>query len=346
MSELGNIIEDMIQRLLVDSVDHTLLERSEGGGWEGDLWSKLEENGLPIMLAEPKEKGGEFGWREAYLVAMAAGRHALPLPLPEAIAAGWLLALSGIVAPEGRLGLAAGDGLVVEGDTAHGRLPRVAWGRHLTHVVATTCDQVVLIPVEGCAVVPGDNLAGEPRDDLVFDGVEVLSAPCPPGFGTETSRQLGALLRSAQMAGAIATLLERSLAYAGERQQFGKLIGGFQAVQHMMAVLAEESAAAAMAAEQAFAALDLGRDKDFAIAAAKVRTGEAAGRAASIAHQVLGAMGFAREHPLHFASRRLWSWRAEFGSEAEWAERIADMVIPMGGDGLWAFVTAAQADPM
>ncbi len=344
MSELGNIIEDMIERLLTDAVDHAVLERAEAGGWDDELWAALEDNGLPTMLAEPKEKGGEFGWPEAYRVAVVCGRHALPLPLPEAIAAGWLLAMAGIAAPEGRLGLATGDGLVLDGGGVRGRLKRVAWGRHLTHVVASVSGRVLLLPLEGCAVVLGDNLAGEPRDDLVIDGVAVESAPGPVGWGADASCQLGALLRSAQMAGAIATLLDRSVAYAGERQQFGKPIGNFQAVQHMLAVLAEESAAAAMAAGQAFAALDLGRDKDFAIAVAKVRTGEAAGKAAAIAHQVLGAMGFAREHPLHFASRRLWAWRAEFGSETDWAERLAEMVIPQGGDRLWAVITAAQQD--
>lgn len=346
MSELGNIIENMIQRLLGEKVNSALLERSEGGVWDDSLWLMLEENGLPDMLAQPKEKGGEFGWAEAYGVIFAAGSYALPLPLPESIAASWLLAMSGIEVPEGRLGLASGDGLILDGDTARGRLSRVAWGRHLSHVAVTVSDRVVLVPVKSCGVIPGINLAGEPRDDLVVEAMAVQVGPCPAGWADDVSCQLGALLRSAQMAGAIATLLDRSLTYAGERQQFGRLIGKFQAVQHMLAVLAEECAAATMAARQAFVALELGHNKDFAIAAAKVRTGEAAGKAASIAHQVLGAMGFAREHPLHFSSRRLWSWRTEFGSESDWAERIARMVIPAGGEGLWAFVTAAQRNEL
>ena len=98
-----------------------------------------------------------------------------------------------------------------------------------------------------------------------------------------------------------------------------------------------------MAAEQAFLALDTDRDALFAIATAKLRAGEAAGRATAIAHEVHGAMGFAREHPLHHATRRLMAWRAEFGAEAVWARRLAAMVIPGGGGGLWPFLTAAQA---
>jgi len=353
MSELGELIEDMVGRLLSDRVDHTLLETAESGVWLPDLWAVLEQNGLPSMLANAKDRGGEMGWREAFLVAVAAGRHGLPLPLPESIAAGWLLATAGLEAPDGRVGLAGGDGLRLQGGrsgwTAAGRLSRVPWGRYLSHVVVSVVHAhegtVVLLPRDGCQVVEGANLVGEPRDDLVLGGQEVQIAPCPAGFGADISRQLGALLRSAQMAGAISTILDRAVSYAGERQQFGRPIGNFQAVQHMLAVLAEESAAATMAAEQGFVALDAGRDHDFAIAVAKIRTGEAAGRSAAVAHQVLGAMGFAREHPLHTSTRRLWAWRAEFGCESDWAERLADTVIPMGHAGLWTFVTAAQSDP-
>jgi acyl-CoA dehydrogenase len=352
MSELGKLIEDMVERLLSDYVDHSLLEAAESGVWLQELWAILEENGLVSMLAATKDQGAKMNWREAFLVVTAAGRHGLPLPLPESIAAGWLLATSGLEAPDGRVGLASGDGLRLHdgrsGWTAAGRLSRVPWGRYLSHVVVSVVHEgegtVVLLPVDGCQVIERANLVGEPRDDLVLGGQVVEVAPCRSGFGADISRQLGALLRSAQMAGAISTILDRALTYAGERQQFGRLIGNFQAVQHMLAVLSEESAAATMAAEQAFVALDARRDHDFAIAVAKIRTGEAAGRAAAIAHQVLGAMGFAREHPLHTSTRRLWAWRAEFGCESDWAERIADTVIPIGSAGLWTFVTAAQSD--
>jgi acyl-CoA dehydrogenase len=353
MSGLGNLIEDMVGRLLSDHVDHTLLEAAESGVWLHDLWAVLEQNGLPSMLATTKDQGGEMGWREAFLVATAAGRHGLPLPLPESIAAGWLLATAGLDAPDGRVGLASGQGLRLHrgrsGWTAAGRLSRVPWGRYLSHVVVSVIHTdegtVVLLPRYGCQVVEGANLVGEPRDDLVLGGQSVEIARCPSGLGADISRQLGALVRSAQMAGAISTILDRALAYAGERRQFGRPIGNFQAVQHLLAVLGEESAAATVAAEQAFVALDARRDHDFAIAVAKIRTGEAAGRAASIAHQVLGAMGFARAHPLHTSTRRLWAWRAEFGCESDWAARLADTVIPMGGAGLWTFVTAAQSNP-
>src|SRR5207248_4651288 len=52
-------------------------------------------------------------------------------------------------------------------------------------------------------------------------------------------------------------------------------------------------------------------------------------------YQVHGAMGFTQEHPLHFATRRLWAWRDEWGAESYWQERIGRMICAAGGEGFW-----------
>ena len=75
------------------------------------------------------------------------------------------------------------------------------------------------------------------------------------------------------------------------------------------------------------------------VAAAKVVAGEAAGIAAAIGHQVHGAIGYTYEHALHFITRRLWSWRSEFGTEAEWAEEIGRAAMARGAGALWDDVT-------
>jgi acyl-CoA dehydrogenase len=128
--------------------------------------------------------------------------------------------------------------------------------------------------------------------------------------------------------------------YAGERVQFGRPIGRFQAVQQNLAVLAGQAAAATAAAEAAIEAAAQGLDA-LAIAAAKIRAGEAAGIGAAIAHQVHGAIGFTQEHSLHHATRRLWSWRDEFGSEAFWSRKLGATVAAAGADRLWQSITAA-----
>ncbi len=152
-------------------------------------------------------------------------------------------------------------------------------------------------------------------------------------------RRYGALVRSAQMAGGLEYLLAQTVQYVSERKQFGRPIGSFQAIQHQLALLAGHAAAAGSAAANAFRAADRG-DAAFEIAVAKVRTGEASGLGAGIAHQCHGAIGFTYEHSLHFVTRRLWSWRAEFGAESEWAAEIGRDIASRGGEGLWPYVTA------
>jgi acyl-CoA dehydrogenase len=119
-----------------------------------------------------------------------------------------------------------------------------------------------------------------------------------------------------------------------ERRQFGRPIGKFQAVQLMLAEAAGQFAAAAAATDLAAEAYRT-PDFVFATAIAKARAGEAAGKIAEICHQTHGAMGFTQEHPLHFATRRLWSWRDEFGNETFWQERIGRLVCDRGGAALW-----------
>ncbi|MBX6377451.1 MAG: hypothetical protein IRY95_02790 [Clostridia bacterium] len=204
-----------------------------------------------------------------------------------------------------------------------------------------------------CAIRPGRNLAGEPRDEVSLDGVRVAGDAvrvAPADVDERRLYLLGALARSALMAGALERVLELSVGYAGERVQFARPIGRFQAVQQQLAVLAGEVAAAGVAAEAAAAAVeaamgaeagDAWRAAADAVAAAKVRTGEAAGVAAAIAHQVHGTIGFTHEHVLHHVTRRLWSWRDEFGTESLWADRLGAAVAARGADALWPFITAA-----
>jgi acyl-CoA dehydrogenase len=61
--------------------------------------------------------------------------------------------------------------------------------------------------------------------------------------------------------------------------------------------------------------------------------------ATRIAHQVHGAMGFTYEHRLHHYTKRLWSWRDDFGTEVYWNTLLGRKALEVGGDGLWPFLT-------
>lgn len=351
MSELRSILADTVTRLFTDLVTKESIESAEKGTWPDKLWSALEEGGLTLPLV-PEAGGGAGGtWLDAHVVVRAAGRHTAPVPLAETIVAGWLLAGSGLEVPLGPLTLAPvreTDHLRLTRDGGGWRLSgaatRVPWGGAAGHVVVVTDadDQtmVAVVATGGARITSDRNLALEPRDTLSFDAAPVVAAaPAGAPVARHAVHLYGALVRSAQIAGALDGILQQSVRYTTERRQFGRPIGSFQAIQQQLAVLAGHTAAAGIAAERAFAAAERG-DAEFEVAAAKIRTGEAAGVAASIAHQVHGAIGFTYEHSLHFATRRLWSWRAEFGSESHWAGQLGRAVAARGADALWLDLTA------
>jgi acyl-CoA dehydrogenase len=142
------------------------------------------------------------------------------------------------------------------------------------------------------------------------------------------------------MSGVLERVLEMSVGYAKERKQFGRPIGGFQAIQHTLAVMAGHVAAALRATDAAIAALP-GERFAVQVAVAKSRVGEAAGVVAEMAHQVHGAMGFTHEHQLHHFTRRLLAWRDEYGRETYWQQRIGRRVAGGGADAMWDFIVGA-----
>jgi acyl-CoA dehydrogenase len=350
MSELGELLAPTVTRLFGDLVTKELIEAAEKGAWPDALWGALEEGGLTLPVV-PEAAGGAGGtWADAYVVVRAAGKHAAPVPLAETIVAGWLLSQAGLEVPLGPLTLAP----VREGERLRltrsggqwrvsGTVTGLPWGAAAGHVVlAAEGDDgpMVALVGQGAGRVTVDrNLAREPRDTLAFDAAPVVAATRAVTRTTaEAVIVLGAMVRAAQMAGALESLLEQSVRYVTERKQFGRPLATFQAIQHNLAVLAGHVAAAGIAADNAFHAADRG-DATFEVAVAKVRAGEAAGVGAGIAHQAHGAIGFTYEHSLHFSTRRLWSWRAEFGSESRWAVRLGRDVAAAGADRLWSDLT-------
>ena len=159
------------------------------------------------------------------------------------------------------------------------------------------------------------------------------------GEGTEAHFALMAFARTAQIAGALDAALALSVGYVNERQQFGRPLGKFQAVQQSLAGFACEAAAANCAAVGAAQALERG-DAGFEIAAAKLRANRAVEVGTTVAHQVHGAIGFTQEYCLHPLTRRLWQWRSEYGNDAYWSKRLGTLVVDAGADAFWPGLTA------
>ena len=344
---MRDIFESTLERLLADLATPALLREAETGVWPTALWLALEESGFAVAAAPEDLGGAGAGWDDLYVVVRAAGKHALPLPLPEALLANHLLARCGLQARNEALSIAPRAALTMQGGLVRGHLLDVPWGRQAAGVLAIidgTEPALVLLDPKQARVTPKQNVAGEPRDDLVFDAaLPVASAPLPAGLSSESLWLGGAMLRSAQSAGALEAALAQSVQYATERVQFGKLIAAFQAIQHQLAVMAEQAGCAAVSAEAAFVE-SMDGFSPFAIATAKVITAEAAGVVAGMSHAVHGAIGFTHEHALQHLTRRLWSWRSEFGNLGHWSQRLGHAVCAGGAAALWPAVTSGQLE--
>ena len=354
MSDNDSIIVDTATRLFQDLCSPSVINEAETGKWPTELWDALEESGLTLTWVPDTMGGAGAEMSDGFAVLKVAGSFGAPVPLAETLLAGLVLSRAGLQSEPGAMTLApvqAADRIELGADgKLKGTARGVPFARNAGRIVvlAHRNDSPVVAIVSGkdCAVSHGTSLAGEPRDDVSFDGVTpVQVANTTAGLDAGAIETLGATIRSVQMAGALQRILDQSVQYATERSQFGRPIGKFQAIQHSLAQLAGEVAAAGAAADAAAEAIgnseeSLGERAYAEVAVAKIRVGEAASTGSMIAHQVHGAMGFTYEHSLHHSTRRLWSWRDEFGNEAEWAIRLGNIVAKRGADDLWPFLTS------
>ncbi len=355
MNEIRTILVDQANKLFTDQATKDVIDDAEKGNWPDALWRALEENGLTRAAVPEDHDGAGASFSDAMAIMRQAGGFAVPVPFAETLIAGWLLGQCGVTPPLGPISFAANHAAATlslkktsSGWTVSGTLAAVSWGRKVNTVIAITADDagrnyLVLIDPRTGTIKEGANIAGEPRDDITLDTLSLTDDavhPLAKEFNEASLEQLGALSRVVMMAGALDRVLDLSVQHAKDRVQFGRPISKFQAIQQTLAVLAGEAAAAGAASDAAVEALETGSGA-FQIAAAKVRAGEAASEAATIAHQVHGAMGFTYEHPLHQLTRRLWAWRDECGTDADWAMKLGALALQEGGDGLWPLITAS-----
>jgi acyl-CoA dehydrogenase len=352
----NDLLEGTLERLFTDRSGPEVRQEAEEGRWPSELWDELVKSDLAYVSVSERAGGGGGSLDDAAVLCRLAGRHAVPLPLAEcALLGGWLLDATGLSLPRGPLSVAvprADDSLVLEhsksGWTVSGQLAWVPFGRVVTQVIGFADGpdgpRVVALEPGAATLHPNRNLAGEPRDRLNFDRIVVpddrIGLP-QPGMAWQLELR-GALSRALLIGGALETVSEMTVAYANQRQQFGRPIASFQAVANRLVRLASEAelaVLAALAASQRFA--EVGPAAAFEVAAANATASRAASEVTAEAHQVHAAIGMTREYPLHHFTRRLWAWRQEWGSERRWARYLGEEVGSSGAEMLWPRISSS-----
>jgi acyl-CoA dehydrogenase len=350
-----SIIAEAARRMLADLCEPQAVNRASDDSWMAPAWHALENLGLTRTWVPEELNGAGADVAEGFAVLRETGRAAVSLPVAETLLAGWLLSQAGITPPSGVLTCGparVGDQVVLAGSgTLSGRLRAVPFAKGAEHLAvlaereAGGTGVVALVKAGDAEIADGASLAGDPLNTVVLNGVRPVEvADATPALDGNALLLMGAAVRAMQMAGALEAILDIAVAYANERVAFGKPIGKFQAVQHNLARLAGEVAAALAAAGSAAEVIATASAFDEGVlleaASAKIRVGEAATEGAGIAHQVLGAIGFTKEHVLHRYTQRLWAWRDDFGSESQWAVRLGQLVATKGADALWPMLAA------
>jgi len=340
----------------------------------GPVWRTVCELGWPHVGVD-EEAGGEGGSLSDLTALLAAvGRHAVPVPLAETAAAAHVLAAAGadldpvdavrtVALPGpthkqastcGRLDLPLLD-RNGEHPTVTGTVTRVPWASHAQRIVGYAADTddtpvafTVVPDASGVRLALSTNLAAEPRDDLLLDAAPVRLLPAAPDL--THVQALTSLLRAAGLVGALRRAYLHTREHVQVREQFGRPLVRFQAVGHGLAALYSQLALAETAVRRAVEALGSttkadDADADFDAATARVHTarvvaGAAATEAARLAHQLHGAMGVTREHPLHLTTRRLWAWRDEWHGQHPAAVALGTHFAGAPEDHLWDWLTA------
>lgn len=311
----SDLFADAARQVLADHCSPNVVRAIESGGRDApearNLWAQLEATGLADALLSEDDGGAGLSLTQVFSVLEQCGAHALPLPLGETMVARSVLAQCGVMRPAGSIALTRGERMQ-DGSL---RCAPVRSGQLAQSVLVQAGAQWHLLPVESAQSAPHALVLDA---SLNWSQDALHSAHVVPVDGSLDVRTLQAAVVAAQMAGALKAVFERTLQYANERQQFGRPIGKFQAIQHQLAVMSEHVFAARMAAQLGCSGGQGVLPDRLRVATAKARCSEAALAVSEFAHAIHGAIGFTEEYDLQLFTRRLHAWRQTAGSEAYW----------------------------
>jgi alkylation response protein AidB-like acyl-CoA dehydrogenase len=325
LDETALALRDAAAGLLAAEVSPEVIRAGWPGGKE-DLvaaaWRKLAGVGALGALV-PEERGG-LGLDENSLVPLLeeVGRSGLPGPAAETIAVAAPLldgpglaatALAGVLAGDTMVAAQFGDGdLVPHGSQAPLIVLRAGNGLRLYERAALT--------LEPCATIDGSRGAARLLSRPAGGGTLLTADPAV----IETAWRRGVLATSALLTGLSRRMLELTVGYVRQREQFGAPVGSFQAIKHALAnaLVAVEFARPMVLAAAWYQATGAPEAANH-VSAAKVAAADAARLVTRTAIQCHGAMGYTTEYELHLFAKRAWALIPSWGSPDWHRARLA-----------------------
>ncbi len=337
LTDEQDMLAEMVGQMFADTCTGADLRRLLDSGEPRDAvrWDQIVAMGLPGTMAPESAGGSGLGQVEMALIAIACGHAALPEPLVEhAGIAVPMLAAAGV-----DLGNALSGGTVAIGHPVN---PFVADADAADALLLADGDAVHLVPRDAVTLVRQQSI--DPFRRLFRVDWTPTSATRIGGNALlDAALDRGALFAAAQLLGLAQRAVDLSVAYAKERQQFGKPIGSFQAVKHHLASaqVKIEFARPVVLAAAAMAASPLSVTR---ISHAKLAATAAAEAATHAAVQVHGAMGYSWEVDVHFLLKRSLALGQAWGTPAFHRVRVAAHIMssPLGADRTFDIASAGE----
>lgn len=300
-------------------------------------WRRIAELGLPGLLAPESSGGMGLSDVDFVLIAEEAGRAALPdtlvehagvaVPLLAELAAGSHVASAR--AREWLVRAASGEARIAIGCDFN---PFVAGASQADALILVAGDAIHLVERESVKLIDQvsvDPLRSLSRVEWTPDSSTIIGVARDVAWTRAFER--GAIYSAAQCAGLAQRIIELSVAYTLQRNQFGKPIGSCQALKHHLANVQVKLEFTRPLIYSAAARLNsLDARTSAVVSGAKLAAGDAADAAARTGLQVHGAMGYSWEVDLHFYMKRVWALIGTWGDRSHHARRMQSLIL--GGD--------------
>ena len=364
LTETQELIRTSAREFLADRSDPAIVRAVASGDTEAitELWKEVVDLGWPALAISEEYGGAGLTFSDLAVLLEELGASLAPTPVVESAVTSWVLERFGPESIKSDLlpQIATGDILItpaiVESNASWnansarvaatksgsslvitGEKRFVSFAEQATHaltLVRTDDDEpaLVVIPIWKAAAVeqtPLDHVSGVPVFSLAFNEVEipetsVIATGEDAIKATEELVAAGGVARAAQLAGLGKAVLDATVEYTANREQFGRPVGSFQAVQHHLAEMA-------IAAKQVnhlvhSAAWSFSQD-GYSVeraAQAKIAASDKISKLCWTAHQCHGAIGFTWEHDLHLYTRRALAWKTDYGDSAFHKSKLAN----------------------
>jgi alkylation response protein AidB-like acyl-CoA dehydrogenase len=356
LTEIQEMIRNSAREFLADRSESSVVRAVANGDSEAlaSLWKDVVELGWPALTISEEYGGSGLSFGDLAVLLEELGASLAPAPIVESVVTSHILerfapdALKADQLPQAASGEVLITPAIVERDASWdaanmavaatrtdaglvitGEKRFVSFAGQATHALALVRTDdgetaLVVVPVSeasGVEQTPLDHISGIPVSSLSFNEVEVpMSNVVAAGDeAVAATRELvaaGGVARAAQMAGLGRAVVEATIEYTANREQFGQPVGSFQAIQHYlaeMAIAAKKVNHLAHSAAWSFSRDGYSIDR---AAQAKIAASEKIPELCWTAHQSHGAIGYTQEHDLHLYTRRALAWKTDFGDPA------------------------------